>query len=293
HEDGSAAYAERKDSDGNTTPVPYTRPNDEPYSRQKVLKLRTPMLQHRVEEMQNLVEYFGKEKERLGKINDNSAEGAALLSKIIEVTDPSQLHLVGHSFGGATQMLATQQWTGQNDDSGLQPKSLTTFDAWAFALEENVVRQGLEKVQRNNNNEAKLPFLSVISEDWTTNPERQQIDDFLQSSASNDSIDIHSYFAHHSVHQSFSDSEAWFPSFVAKRVRNRGKKEERHATIRAVVEAWDKIVTGKDDGIVDGGGGGGDGILQPFSFATEGKDKKTANHPTLLETEATASTIIS
>jgi platelet-activating factor acetylhydrolase len=278
HEDGSAAYAETNEGEA----IPYTRPDDTPYSRQKVLKLRTPMLQQRVQEMESVVRFFQSVKQRASVDDDlEVATLPRLLSQIVEVTDPFQLHLVGHSFGGATQMLAAQHWTcGSGTHPQLQPTSLTVLDSWAFALQEQVVQEGLKKRLGND----ELPFLSIISEGWTTNPETQQIVEFLQNSLS-DHVKIHSFVAQHSVHQSFSDSEAWFPSPVAKRVYNRGKKEPRHETIRGVVKAWGKMVMGKDDGVI---GSDDDDVLQPFSFHSESQVQK---HPTLQETEATVSSI--
>ena len=110
------------------------------------------------------------------------------------------------------------------------------------------------------------------------NPERQQIIEFLQNSDDNE---IHSYVAEHSLHQSFSDSEAWFPSPIAKRVYNRGKKEARHATIRGVVDAWGKMLAGKTT-IVEN-----DSVLKPFSYQPEA-DK----HATFLEAETTESSSV-
>lgn len=70
------------------------------------------MLEQRVEELRKVYEYIKKNDA------DDDTDGASsksvalqqLVRKIISVTDPSKLHLVGHSFGGATQLLATQKW---------------------------------------------------------------------------------------------------------------------------------------------------------------------------------------
>jgi Cofactor assembly of complex C subunit B, CCB2/CCB4/Platelet-activating factor acetylhydrolase, isoform II len=243
HQDGSAAYAH----DGKNY-IPYQRPNDEPYSRQKVLKLRTPMLQQRVEEMQGVIRYFQQDDPNSNSAvnnddDDNDDNLLRLLRKVIQATDAQELHLVGHSFGGATQMLAAQQWTtagaaDNNNKSSLPPPtSLLVMDSWAFALSPDVVQQGLSK-----NDKTPLNILSVISEDWEQhNPERLPIAEFLDSSQANPNNHIQSMVAPRAVHQSFSDSEAWFPSLVARQVRNRGKGEDRHVTIRGVVEAWGRM----------------------------------------------------
>ncbi|KAG7341571.1 acetylhydrolase [Nitzschia inconspicua] len=246
HQDGSAAYAH----DGKKV-IPYKRPNDEPYSRQKVLTMRTPMLQQRVEELENVIRYF--EQESTGRSNndhDNSDNNNSdddsndtnpmhLLRKVIQATDTQDLHLVGHSFGGATQMLATQQWTSKssNTKSMPRPKSLLVMDSWAFALTEDVVQRGLSK-----NDKTQINILSIISEDWEqNNVERLEVAEFLQSLEANTNNHILSMVAPNAVHQSFSDSEAWFPSLVARQARNRGKGEDRHVTIRATVQEWGRM----------------------------------------------------
>ncbi|KAG7358482.1 acetylhydrolase [Nitzschia inconspicua] len=234
HQDGSAAYAH----DGKKV-IPYKRPNDEPYSRQKVLTLRTPMLQQRVEELENVIRYFEQESTGLNNNNNNDNNSMHLLKKVIQATDTQDLHLVGHSFGGATQMLATQQWTSKSSKkkSMPQPKSLLVMDSWAFALTEDVVQQGLSK-----NDKTKIKILSIISEDWEqNNVERLEVAEFLKSSEANTNNHILSMVAPNAVHQSFSDSEAWFPSFVARQARNRGKGEDRHVTIRATVQEWGRM----------------------------------------------------
>jgi dienelactone hydrolase len=259
HEDGSAAYCQT--AKGNV--IPYTRPDDEPYSRSKVWKLRTPMLEQRVQEMEAVVRYFQEQQQHLEKPKKNNAndddngngsddKSLLLLHKVIRATDLSQLHLVGHSFGGATQMLAAQQWIGSNNEKRsdyngiLQPKSLMVMDAWAFALPDRVVQQGLSP-NRNH----PIDIMSVISEDWEQhNTERQYIADFFQNSPAHQHLRIQSFVVSNAVHQSFSDSEAWFPSFVARQVQNRGKGEGRHVTIRAVVQAWSRMI-GTKSNVVD------------------------------------------
>jgi hypothetical protein len=258
HEDGSAAYCRTAQNEV----IPYTRPNDEPYSRSKVLKLRTPMLQQRVQEMEAVVRYFHHQQQTKMNCNninndenDSDDRSFLLLQQVIQATDPSQLHLVGRSFGGATQMLAAQQWMSNNKNNNsnndnysiLQPRSLMVMDAWAFALSDKVVKQGL-----STNTDSPLDIMSVISEDWEQhNSERQYIADFFQNSSANHHHRIQSWVASNAVHQSFSDSEAWFPSLVARQVRNRGKGEGRHVTIRAVVRAWNRMNHGDSRNVDD------------------------------------------
>jgi dienelactone hydrolase len=284
HEDGSGSYAERIQQiqssessnikgDDRDVVIPYKRPNDEPYSRQKVLNFRTPMLQQRVQEMEDVIKYFVKTHEEgstelkptTAVTNDRKDRNYEILHQLAsECIDPTQIHLVGHSFGGATAFLAAQKWTNLGSPSSaafLQPKSVTSLDCWAFALDDRVIETGLntrpqqQKAINDNTDNSRdvvMPVLSVISESWTTNPETEQIIQFLQSSVrqsggpsdqSPSEKGVYSFSCRHSVHQSFADSEAWFPSWIARRVYSRGKQEERHASILAVVDAWKRLVT--------------------------------------------------
>ncbi|KAG7341570.1 platelet-activating factor acetylhydrolase domain containing protein [Nitzschia inconspicua] len=161
HQDGSAAYAH----DGKKV-IPYKKPNDEPYSRQKESAGRSNN-DHKNSDNSN---------------NNNDTNPMHLLRKVIQATDTQDLHLVGQSFGGATQMLATQQWTGKSRKKSMpRPKSLLVMDSWAFALTEDVVQQGLSK-----NDKTQINILSIISEDWEqNNVERLEVAEFLKSSEAN------------------------------------------------------------------------------------------------------------
>jgi pimeloyl-ACP methyl ester carboxylesterase len=322
HEDGSAAYAQTVDG----TVLPYQRPNDsEPYSRQKVWTMRTPMLHQRVQEMEKVVQYFHQQKTTARPSPSLTTAGRSfslsstavtttstnLLDSVIQATDPSQLHLVGHSFGAATQILAAHQWTTSPSSSRLlQPKSLMALDAWAFALQEHVIQQGLVLSPRQPHDDdyshQPFPLLSIISEDWITNPETTQIVQFLQNTTrnyqehqNNDRNNlVFSYYAANSVHQSFSDTEAWFPSFIAKRVENRGPKESRHVTIRAAVQAWKQILATTST-TATATATTMDGILKPFPIvemddneqnrqANNERPKKILEQATTISTTATA-----
>jgi hypothetical protein len=260
------------------------------------------MLHRRVDEMERIVRYFVSTKTKpsdgvhIHSNDDDDDKSQEILMKLVGSTDPGQLHLMGHSFGGATQLLAAQRWTSAshdtNDDIDSLPhiSSLTVLDAWAFSLKEDVVQQGLTPKQRQSvakRNDGPFPLLSIISEDWITNSETEHLKEFLSNSVdhnNNNNKDdqiqdgkqrhhhnVYSYYARNSVHQSFSDSEAWFPSWIARRAGNRGPHEKRHDTIRTVVQAWDRMLLGKPilqgvskDEVDDSGPDKGGTVLRPF-----------------------------
>jgi len=296
HEDGTASYAETADG----KPVAYKQPAPHaeiPYSRQKVINFRTSMLEERVEELRGIYDLFSNDDDEDQQHHPQSL----LMQKIVSVTDPSRLHLAGHSFGGATQLLAAQTWrkeiatagstttalasAGAADDASASsvdpggygggistatatttvsppqtklpmPRSITTFDAWNFAMSEQVVRAGLGgsmMIGDDDNSSSqtaaaappqRLEVLSVLSENWATvNPEREQTQEFLRN-CDPETVSVRSFYAKNSVHQSVCDTEAFLPSWLATKFGNRGRGERRHQTVRALVGEIAKFTSG-------------------------------------------------
>ena len=225
HGDGSGAYAETPHGE----PIYYQRPPDAPaYSREKVVHFRKPFLQHRVQEIQTVLDFiFSLQSENNNNNNNNNDNELvrkvfdAADTKIKEGTTQGQIHLLGHSFGGATMVLASQ-------DAVLTSKysiqSLALCDCWAFSLDEPVLERGIRDI----------PTLSLLSEAWVTNPETRQVQQLLQNSSS---VLQGSYFVPHSVHTSFSDATHWLPGFATRRMQLRGIKEHKHETIRTTALA--------------------------------------------------------
>jgi platelet-activating factor acetylhydrolase len=224
HEDGSGAYADT--ILGET--VRYKRPDDSPYSRQKVLGFRRPFLQQRVDEVSKLVH----------SIVHCQDEASPQLQAILKVADFSKgIALLGHSFGGATMILAAQEYqkrrqsasSSSTEQTGQQPpfinfNSLSLFDPWAFSLDDETLNLGIK---------SSVPTLSILSESWVyTNPEVQQVDDFHEQCQN-----LKAWYMPNSVHTSFADSVSWLPGFVARKLYLRGKKERRFQTIPAVAKA--------------------------------------------------------
>lgn len=325
HEDGSAAYAETPSG----TFIPYNRPGDEPYSRQKVLNFRTPMLEQRVREIHAVWAYLVAKKATSTVLpsdvpgredattDDNDASSSAsrtstkLLEELLQTVDPSQVHLVGHSFGGATQIMAAQQWSrfasrakSASTDGAVLPKSLAVLDAWAFSLHDEALDRGMPAMSLNDGNGTpSFPILSVISKGWTTNRETAQLAQFLERCSSpplphggnvgvgNCHNAVFSYYAENSVHQSFSDCEAWLPTWIATRLYNRGRHEQRHETIRSVARAWRKHCTLAIPPAGDGEEGSDKGpstILQPFSFACRDETVPIKEKPVMVASTASS-----
>lgn len=222
HADGSGAYAETIKGDS----IFYQRPDDSPYSRSKVVNFRRPFLRQRVQEIEKVLEYI---LETLDDDADDDGSSSLLLQQIFQAADRTQgIHLLGHSFGGATMALASQNERLRKDSFSL--KSLSMLDCWAFSLDDPALEQGIS-----------LPTLSLLSEAWLTNPETAQIQELLQNSLSSTgnsgSSTVESYHIPDSVHASFSDATNWLPGVVTKKMGFRGPKEAKHATIRTAAQA--------------------------------------------------------
>eukprot|EP00977_Amphora_coffeiformis_P015369 scaffold4510_cov183-Amphora_coffeaeformis.AAC.54 len=229
HEDGSGAYAESSNSSDKKGPIYYKRPDDTPYSRTKVVNFRQPFLTQRVREIDQVLEYLKQQSTTTTKANGNDHQEQALLQRILEAADYQQgVHLLGHSFGGATMVLAKQ------DDAFAQRhpiQSLTVLDCWAFSLPDTSLTRGCDHV------------LSFLSESWLTNPETEQVQELLRNSSR-----VASYYVPKSVHASFSDAAHWFPGWIGHRLSMRAPGEPRHATVRTVAQAWGQYIRQRTTG---------------------------------------------
>ena len=251
HEDGSGAYAEsisnrddknndNSDEEKGPTPVYYKRPDDTPYSRAKVTNFRRPFLKQRVQDVSKALDHVFHEidENQDNKISDDK-EG--IIAQVFQAADRSQgVHLLGHSFGGATMVLAVQDETFAKRHP---VKSLSLMDCWAFSLDDNALKKGCNSISSENVNE-KGDFthstLHLLSEAWLTNPEVAEVKELLRNSSpptNQNGKKVASYYVPNSVHASFSDAVCWLPGFVARKLWMRGPEEKRHETIRAAAQA--------------------------------------------------------
>ena len=231
HEDGSGAYAETRDGQ----PILYKRPDDTPYSRQKVTNFRRSFLKQRVEETTSALSYILSSS---SSSKDESLDGQQL-RKVMRAADKSRgVSLLGHSFGGASMIMTSREHlpNGAADDDDLpstpsiQLSSLCVLDPWAFSLEDQVLKEGVPN----------LPTLSILSEGWLSNPETAQVRALLEKSGER----VTSLYAPNSVHASFADSVGWLPGFVLRKMYMRGQKEKKHETARNVAVAYARHMRG-------------------------------------------------
>ena len=165
HEDRSGCFATAPPAVVGTAGevLAYLSPDDTPYSRAKVLDFRAPFLARRMSEMRGV----------LAALNAPLAEGSEALRAAWAAADGGTVHLVGHSFGGATVALTAQELRLEGGGGGgvgggpskCQVRSVAMLDAWAFCLPDDALDRGT----------GGLPTLSVLSEAWTTKDEKPQV----------------------------------------------------------------------------------------------------------------------
>lgn len=215
HADGSGCYAESLSGE----PIFYkVRPGNEPYGRQVVTKFRAPFLDQRVKEISGVLSLLQ---------SAARVEKPALIQTAFAAADAKRLSFVGHSFGAATVTLAAQRLKTQLGDLGC----VVLLDTWAYCLPEETLIEGL-----------KVPTLSLLSAEWLTKDELPEVVQLL-SCTLRDSGGPASFYYPRAVHQSFSDSQLWFPSAITESVNSKGRGEDAAATHRAVAEATHLAIT--------------------------------------------------
>jgi dienelactone hydrolase len=206
HGDGSGAYAETAEGE----PIYYKRPDSSPYSRTKVVTFRKDFLEHRLQELETVIDHI---------VSTSTSDGRSdeVPYHAFQAADTTKgLHLLGHSFGGSTMVKTKQELPRFKFDS------LSVLDCWAFSLPQDTLDKGIHDI----------PFLSILSDAWLTNPETEQVKELLQNSKQ-----VASFYIQDSVHGSFSDAVNWMPGVVTRKLGLRGQKESKHATIRSTAQA--------------------------------------------------------
>jgi len=216
HEDGSGCYAGTVDGKS----IYYKQPDDTPYSREKVLQFRGPMLTQRTQEVERMMKYIldetaSSKKEDDNSNNNNNEENNVILLKNILAAAKIEdgFSLVGHSFGAATMTLVAQR-------KSFPINSVSMLDPWCFSLTDSNLNEGI----------TNIPLLTILSDAWTRSKELPQVITLLENSSCNNNC----WWIPGTVHQSFADSANWFPSFLAHRMYMRGPSEPRHVTMSTV-----------------------------------------------------------
>jgi platelet-activating factor acetylhydrolase len=210
HQDGSGCFAETAEGEH----IYYKRPDNTPYSREKVLNFRGPMLEQRVEEVESALRYLLYSSSSTTTPNQGGCDDPRF-EKILKAADTRNgVALVGHSFGASTMALVAQR-------DAFQTNTVSFLDPWCFSLDDVALEKGV----------TCAPVLSILSESWTQSKELPQVLTLLENS-NNKSL----WWMPGTVHQSVADSANWLPGFIARRMGMRGKEERRHATCRAVAE---------------------------------------------------------
>ena len=204
HEDGSGCHATRR-SDGAF--VRYVRPDNTPYSRQKVTSFREAFLEQRVDEVQRVLALLLQDRNEISPSRDMPST----LHNLLRHIDTSRISLAGHSFGAASMLLTAHRLHAQHVGS---VEAAIFLDPWSFCLPDTTLAKG-----------CPVPLLSILSEDWTHSNELFAIDKMLEATHTKGMLQC-SHFVPGTVHQSFSDTPTWLPV-----------RDSQHLSVRTYTQA--------------------------------------------------------
>lgn len=192
HEDGSASYA--KTEQGQV--VEYKKPPFLDYTRDNVVNFRAPFLQRREREIRDVVAYFSNSAEEFDE------EHHVELQYIRKSVDPTKFFLGGHSFGGASSVFIAQNWPNRF-------KGVLLYDVWPFPIPDLLKPFG-----------GGTPILSILSEPFSNSPEALLTKEMFQNRPN-----LISTWMPGTVHQTFSDTPFWGPSFLGRLLQLRGRAD--------------------------------------------------------------------
>ncbi|GBG34820.1 Platelet-activating factor acetylhydrolase [Hondaea fermentalgiana] len=181
HEDGTASYAK---PEGASERLPYRGPpKGFEYERDNVIEFREPFLEHRMGEVSAALAFMRK-----GAVTDAKMEPHSDLARLESVfarVDRDNFWLAGHSFGGTSTVVASQQpWAAD-------AQGFVLLDVWPFPVPREIAAEGFSK-----------PVLSILSDEFASGREVALTYDMFANSST---LDKHNFYIPGTRHQQFSD----------------------------------------------------------------------------------------
>ena len=242
HEDRSASYAKTECGEVLTFAQP------DPMPSRDLLECRPrfwdfarnfwgPMLRHRVHEIATVVEGLRNRTPYLlrgdtGEPYDSDAEqdvADKFLHELLSCMETSQMVMAGHSFGGATAILAVQSELPSLRDAF---SSCLLYDPWTEPLSEAALDRGL----------GNIPTLIVLSGKWASN-------EFftLTQRLARPSLRVEMARLPGTLHQWVTDTPFWCPWIAGWLIGHCGSMEPGEA-MRSTVDASLALLNCADTG---------------------------------------------
>jgi len=222
HEDGSALAAWTADGAEVPSKMP---PKDMVQTKATIEAFRQPFLDKRVREMRATARSVVSSSSSSSSWVGGGGGGDRVLSEILSCADTERLFLVGHSFGAATVVRASQE-LGSGSGSGVERsvsaadadldldiarrvKASVVMDLWSMPLPEPVLSKGIPH-----------PVLFITSEDFIALPEiMRHTRRVIATSNEANGGRAQAVTVGGIAHQSFSDTPYFLPQQLGKRLR--------------------------------------------------------------------------
>jgi len=210
HEDGSGIYA----ISGKTgQPIEYVkrpRGTGEEVFRQPFLHKRNREL---TETIGAILDFLNGDDVVLGQGKEENA-----MADVLRCADPTQLFLVGHSFGAS----GIVRYCGQLGPRGPQHplRGVVLLDIWTASLPRAELEKGL-----------KVPFVHLLSDGW-------QVDHCCHLSEASDGYCLGAAIVRGTKHTWVSDSQLFAPAWILRLIGYTGKGSYPQCLGATVRAAW-------------------------------------------------------
>ena len=232
-------------------------PNSD-YSKQRLVSFRAPFLATRTRELRGAIDHSTRGRAPPASADGTAPDGTApdgtapdgaapdgaapdgaapdgtpsgsaatdvapLMHRVLATIESSRVHLLGHSFGAASVMLAAQQLDEElqareaggvtrSAEATPPPRvaSVSLLDPWLSSAGQAAVERGL-----------RPPVLAALSRGWC---------DGHEANLTRVLAPVAAYCLPLAQHTSFSDAPNWFPGLVTRRAGLRGPKEPLRTT---------------------------------------------------------------